>query len=192
MAEDKLTHPVNILMIGGSAGSLDVILRLLPELHTDIHFPIVIVLHRRNVAEVSLAELLAHKTKLPVREVEEKDLLKAGTIYIAPPDYHLLIEKDHSFSLDYSERVHHSRPSIDVSFIAASDAYGAGVAGMLLSGANADGAAGLRIIKEAGGLAIIQDPDTAEVAYMPRQAMAQLQPDHILPPQHMAGFINAL
>lgn len=181
-----------MLVIGGSAGSLEVILHVLPHLRPDIDFAIIIILHRRSVGEVTLSDLLVHKTSLPVKEVEEKEPLKRGTIYIAPPDYHLLIEKDKTLSLDYSERVHHSRPSIDVTFLSAADVYGPELAGLLLSGANSDGAEGLLAIKQSGGITAIQDPETAEVAYMPRQATVKMKPDHVLTPQAMIAFINGL
>ena len=132
-----------LIAIGGSAGALQVILDLLSPLSPSLPIPILIILHRAGPSESGLEELLTVKTRLQCREVEEKEPLLPGTVYICPPDYHVLIEKDHSFSLDYSERVNYSRPSIDVSFRSAADVYGEGLICLLLSGGNADGAEGL-------------------------------------------------
>lgn len=179
-----------ILMIGGSAGSLDALLQFVPQLKNGLELAIVIVLHRKGGQDSALVDLLATKTKLPVKEVEEKELVVPNHIYIAPADYHLLFEKDKSFALDASEKVNHSRPSIDVAFSAAADVFGKTVCGLLLSGANADGAEGLGIIKAAGGLTAIQDPDTAEVSYMPQAALDTGAIDKVLKTSEIAAFIN--
>jgi two-component system chemotaxis response regulator CheB len=167
-----------LLVIGGSAGSLDALLHLLPGLEEEMELAIVIVVHRRG--ESILTNLLSDRTSREVKEAEEKEIIKAGTIYIAPADYHLMIEKDKTFSLDFSEKVNYSRPAIDVTFETAADAYGAALVGLLLSGANADGSAGLKKIKAAGGYVMVQDPDEAKVAYMPRQALLSLEADAIV------------
>src|SRR5690606_15964808 len=117
-----------------------------------------------------LAELFSNKTSIPVKEIDEKEQIKRGMIYIAPPDYHTLIEKDKTFSLDFSEKVNYSRPGIDVTFQTAAEAYGQGAAAILLSGANADGTSGLDTIKAFGGITIVQSPQTAEVDFMPSYA----------------------
>ena len=135
--------PDKLLVIGGSAGSLQVILSLLAAMGEDFLMPVLIVLHRNSGFESSLEDLFSSRTRLPIREVEEKDQLRDGTIYLCPADYHVLLEKDHSFSLDYSERVHFSRPSIDVTFRSAADIFGPGLICLLLSGGNADGAEGM-------------------------------------------------
>src|ERR1700744_5669043 len=108
MKQDK------ILLIGGSAGSLQVILSVLSALGRGYPMPVVVILHRNNTFESSLEELLASRTELPIREIEEKEPIVPGTVYLCPADYHVLVEQDHSFSLDYSERINFSRPSIDV------------------------------------------------------------------------------
>ncbi len=180
------------LVIGGSAGSLDVLLRVLPDLSPDLSFPIIIVVHRKHGADSLLPELLSGKTKLLVKEVDEKEKIRAGVIYIAPSDYHLLIEKDHTFSLDYSEKINYSRPSIDVTFQAAAEIYQQNVVCMLLSGSNADGVNGLKTVKAFGGLAVIQDPKSAQVSYMPAQAAENVKIDYTLSIKDTSEFINLL
>ena len=180
------------LIIGGSAGSLDVLLKVLPVLNPAIDFPILIVVHRKHGTDSLLPELLSGRTKLAVKEVEEKEQIVPGTIYIAPSDYHTLIERDHTFSLDYSEKVNYSRPAIDVTFQTAAEVYKDKLVCVLLSGSNADGVNGLKSVKLFGGKAVVQDPESAQVAYMPAQAVAQVKIDHVLAIEDMAEFINLL
>jgi two-component system chemotaxis response regulator CheB len=180
------------LVIGGSAGSLEVLLKLLPDLRADLSFPIIIVVHRKKGSDFLLADLLSSRTPLAVKEVEEKELIMPKTIYIAPSDYHLLIEKEQTFSLDYSEKVNFSRPSIDVTFQSAAEVYGEKLACLLLSGSNADGVYGLKAVKNYHGLALAQDPDSASVRYMPEQAILKVKIDSILAPENMANYINSL
>lgn len=181
-----------LLVIGGSSGSLEVILHFLPELKMTDLPAILIVLHRKAGDSGALTDLLSSKTRLLVKEAEEKEAISPNTIYIAPADYHLLIEKDHTFSLDYSEKVNYSRPSIDITFQSASEAYGSRLAALLLSGANADGAEGLRIIKDNSGIAAVQDPSSAHTAFMPQSALALVKPDFILDREAISSFINSL
>ncbi|RYY87054.1 MAG: chemotaxis protein CheB [Chitinophagaceae bacterium] len=187
MAQDG----IRLLLIGGSAGSLEVLLLALPLLRSSLSFPILIVIHRKS-SESILAELLAARTSLPVKEAEDKEPMQPGTIYIAPADYHTLVEANGTLSLDCSEKINWSRPSIDVTFETAADVYGKGLVGLLLSGANHDGVAGLARIQAAGGKVWVQDPDTAQIAYMPQGAVDQLRVDHLLTPEEMAGAINNL
>jgi len=191
MAEDSINE-YQLIVIGGSAGSLDVLLHVIPKLKANFHIPIVLVLHRMNSYDSTLAELIAAKTTLKVKEVEDKEPIKAGNIYIAPADYHLLVEKDGMFSLDFSEKVNFSRPSIDITFASAADAFGERTLGILLSGANADGVDGMQAIKNAGGLAVVQDPKTAEVSFMPAQAILNIEVDKILKIEEMPDFLNSL
>ncbi len=190
MAQDIISRSIDLVVIGGSAGSLDVILKILPKLLTGHHFAIILVMHRKNTYDFSLSELLATKTSWLVTEAEEKQMLQPDSIYLAPPDYHLLIENDHSLSLDVSEKVHYSRPSIDVTFESAADAFRDKVAAVLLSGANEDGVDGLRKVKANGGMTIVQDPESAAVAYMPQQAVNRVKVEHILAPEHIADLIR--
>ena len=180
------------LIIGGSAGSLDVLLKVLPLLDPAISFPIVIVIHRKHGTDSLLPDLLSGRTKLIVKEVNEKEVLIPGTIYIAPSDYHTLIEQNHSFSLDYSEKVNYSRPAIDVTFQTAAEVYREKLVCLLLSGSNTDGVNGLKSVKAWGGTAVIQDPATAQVAYMPEQAAIQVKIDYTLRTENIAEFINLL
>lgn len=191
MAEGSISNRYEVLIIGGSAGSLDVLIQLLPALRRDLDLAIVIVQHRKP-GESLLVELLNEKTSWPVKEVEEKESIEKNTIYVAPADYHLLFEKDKTFSLDLSEKLHYSRPAIDVSFETAADVYGAALVGLLLSGANADGAGGLKKIKMAGGLTIVQDPLEAAVSYMPEQALDLLEPDYVANVREIVEIVNRL
>ncbi len=179
-----------VVLIGGSAGGLQAILTLLPGLSSRLNAAVIIVLHRQSSTDSVLAELLAAKTKLPVHEAEEKEALLPGVIYIAPGDYHLLVESDHTLSLDYSEKIHFSRPSIDVTFSSAAGVFGADTLAVLLSGANSDGVEGLAEVHDAGGVTMVQDPDTAIVDFMPRHALHTVQVDHVLSADVMASFIN--
>lgn len=185
-------QPCELLVIGGSAGSIDALVKILPGIKKQILFSIVIVLHRKKSTDSGLADLFSLRTTIPVKEIEDKDSLKAGAIFLAPADYHLLFEKDKSVSLDYSEKVNYSRPSIDVAFESAANVYGQALACLLLSGANADGSAGLNIVKQKGGLIAVQDPDTAESPYMPQQAINSVNVKNVLSPEEIVEFINSL
>lgn len=180
------------LIIGGSAGSLDVLLKMLPDIEADLTFPVIIVIHRKPGKDSMLTSLLANKTKLPVKELEEKEEIKAATIYITPPDYHLLIENNRTFSLDASEKVNFSRPSIDVTFESAAEVFNENLVCLLLSGSNNDGTYGLQKVKENGGIAIIQDPASAVVPYMPEHAAENVTIDKILGVEDIAAYINQL
>jgi len=180
------------LIIGGSAGSLDVLLKVLPLIDPAITFPIVIVIHRKHGTDSLLPDLLSGRTKLAVKEIDEKEEMQAGTVYIAPSDYHTLIEQDHTFSLDYSEKINYSRPAIDATFQTAAEVFKEKLFCLLLSGSNADGVNGLKSVKAWGGKALVQDPESAQVSYMPAQAAAQVKIDYILPIEDMADFINLL
>lgn len=182
----------DLVVIGGSAGSLDVILHTLPLLDSSLQVPIVIVIHRNRSNENRLIQLLSTRTQLRVKEAEEKEAIAKGTIYIAPPDYHLLVEKNRSFSLDVSERVFHSRPSIGVTFESAAYVYGGSLLCVLLSGANADGAESLKMVKEYGGLTIVQSPESSEQPYMPQQAINLFDVDLILDKEEIADVLNEL
>lgn len=180
------------VIIGGSAGSLEVLLKVLPILKHDLSFPIIIVVHRKQGMDSLLTDLLANKTKLKVKEADEKEPIENGTIYIAPSNYHLLVEKDFTFSLDYSEKVNFSRPAIDVTFQSAALAYEKGLVGLLLSGSNADGVNGLITINKYNGTSLVQDPSSAQVSYMPDQAILKANVSAILKIEEMANYINSL
>ncbi|MGN6617018.1 MAG: chemotaxis protein CheB [Ilyomonas sp.] len=192
MEENTLTQVNKLLIAGGSSGSMEVILEFLPLLKRNLSIAIVIVLHRKNFSDSALIELFSSKTFLPVKEAEDKEIIKQSVIYVASADYHLLIEKNKTFSLDYSEKINYSRPSIDVSFESAADTFKENVVGLLLSGANADGADGLAAIKQCNGITAVQDPATASVPFMPKYAMERIKIDYILKPSQMADFINEI
>jgi two-component system, chemotaxis family, protein-glutamate methylesterase/glutaminase len=185
-----VSNPCELMVIGGSAGSLDVILHTLPAIKLNLPFAILIVIHRKGSLNSALTDLLANKTKIPVTEVEEKEPVLPSRIYLAPADYHLLIESDKTFSFDSSEKVNYSRPSIDMSFESAAEIYKNRLVGLLLSGANTDGTDGLLAIKKFGGTTAIQDPAEAKVPLMPETALKTVKIDRILKNNEIAGFIN--
>ncbi|MDF2455888.1 MAG: chemotaxis protein CheB [Cytophagaceae bacterium] len=189
--EEKLDmSSTEIIVIGGSSGSLDVVLKIISSVKKDIAVALVIVLHRKTTTDSALSELLAIRSVAPVKEVEDKDPVLAGNIYLAPSDYHLLFEKKHIFSLDDSEKINYSRPSIDVTFESAAEAYGATVSAILLSGSNADGTEGLLAIHAQGGVTIVQDPETAGFPYMPQQAILNAPVDYQMNVSEMIEYIN--
>ncbi|HYG14638.1 MAG TPA: chemotaxis protein CheB, partial [Bacteroidia bacterium] len=163
------------MLIGGSAGSIEALLTILPALKPGLKFPIVIILHRKYAPDSNLADLFTMKSSLPVSEVEEKESIKPGRIYIAPADYHLLFEKDGTFSLDFSEKVNFSRPSIDVSFESAAEIFDRQLVCILLSGANYDGVEGMKTALKYGATLVAQKPESAAVPVMPLQAIKALK-----------------
>lgn len=190
MEEDKVIAPTKVVIIAGSAGSLEVLMQVLPRLKPITTFSLVIVLHRKSSEDNTLEELISIKTIIPVKEVEDKTELLPGFIYVAPSDYHLLFETNGELSLDTSEKVNYSRPSIDVSFESAAEVYGPSLTGILLSGANADGTHGLKVINEKGGTVVIQQPDTADMPFMPRHALENVAADRVLNIEEILEFIN--
>lgn len=190
MEENTIKNDCKILIIGGSAGSLEVLLNIIPQLEDIKPFALMLVLHRKSSEDNTLEELISFKTAIPVKEVEDKTVITPGSIYIAPADYHLLFEKDCTISLDVSEKINYSRPSIDVAFESAAEVYGNTVTAILLSGANADGSAGLKAIKQAGGTVLVQKPSTAEMPFMPQSAINSMEPDAVLDTAGLLHFIK--
>ncbi len=189
MAAKKQTE---ILLIGGSAGSISVLLKMLPDLRRDLSFPVVIVLHRKAGNESGLELLLNTHSNLPIMEAYDKINIRPGTVYLAPADYHLLFEDKEQIGLDFSEKVNYSRPSIDVAFQSAARVFKANTAALLLSGANNDGLKGMECVAQYGGMLLLQDPATAEVAFMPKQVLFRMNVQQILQPENMARFMNQL
>jgi two-component system, chemotaxis family, protein-glutamate methylesterase/glutaminase len=187
-----LNTGIRLIILGGSAGSLQVILKLFTGMEAYYPIPVVVVLHRSQTADLALEELIGYKTSLRVKELEEKEKPEPGCLYLCPPDYHLLIEEDWSFTLDYSEKVNFCRPSIDVTFQSAADVFGESLVCILLSGANADGAEGLAYVKQKKGITIVQHPDEAEVSYMPEQALLRKKADYVLTTAEIRNFIENL
>lgn len=159
------------MLVGGSAGSFMHILKLVSELPADFPIPVLIALHRGKQYKSVLKELLQQNTEVEVKEADDKDILAPGKVFIAPADYHLLIEMDNSLSLDVSEPVWYCRPSIDVLFESAVDVFGDAVLSFLFSGANADGANGSLGVHLADGCAMVQNPVDAEFPAMPEAAV---------------------
>lgn len=178
-----------LVVIGTSAGGLTALEQLLTALPASFPLPMLVVQHRSRESDL-LCEVLAARSPLPVREVTDKDPIEPGTVYLAPPDYHVLVDEG-AFSLSADEPVRFARPSIDVSFLSAADAFGAALVGVVLTGANEDGAAGLRRIHQEGGLALVQDPATAEVARMPAAALAAVPTAGRLSLAQLAGALAA-
>jgi two-component system chemotaxis response regulator CheB len=192
MAQNVIKNAIELLVIGGSAGSLEIILKALVELQANIPFAIIIVLHRKPNSDSTLIDLLSSKTVLPVIEANEKEQILPGHIYVAPADYHLLIESDRTLSLDYSEKINYSRPCIDITFQTAAETYRNALACLLLSGASADGVEGLELVKAMDGITAVQNPDTAEVSYMPQKALDKIKVDFIVENEQVSNFINIL
>jgi two-component system chemotaxis response regulator CheB len=181
-----------LICVGASWGGLDAVGRLLADLRAGIDQPVVVAQHRHvSSTPGGLADLLRLRIKRPVVDAEDKMTIERGKVYIAPPDYHLLVENG-SFALSVDERVQFARPSIDVLFESASYAYGPGVIGIILTGANEDGAAGLATIKQRGGVAIVQDPAGAARSTMPEAAIAATLADAVLPLEEIGAFLYGL
>jgi two-component system, chemotaxis family, protein-glutamate methylesterase/glutaminase len=177
------------VVIGASAGGMKAIRKLLEELPETFMLPVIIVEHLSPRSENYWIKVLKKECKIAVKEADEKEKIKKSTVYVAPPGYHLLVEKDFTFTLTSDERVNYSRPSIDVLFETASDAYKNTLVGIILTGANADGAEGLKKIKKAGGLTIVQSPETAEVDAMPLAAIKRAKPDYVLDIKEIADLL---
>jgi two-component system, chemotaxis family, protein-glutamate methylesterase/glutaminase len=178
------------VVIGASAGALEALSSLLPTLPSDYRLPILIVVHLPADKTSLLAELLRARCAIRVREAEDKEPIEPGVAYFAPPDYHLLVEQDRRLSLSDDEPVLFSRPSIDVLFESAADAYGGGLIGIVLTGANSDGAKGLRAVVEAGGAAVVQSPESAYAAAMPQAAIALCPDARVLPVNAIAAYLR--
>ena len=168
------------VVIGVSAGGLAALEAVLSELGDSFSLPVLIVQHISPDSESYLPYHFASRCSLTVKEADDKEEIAPRTVYFAPPDYHMMVELDRTISLSVESRVNFSRPSVDVLFETASETYGTGLIGVILTGANNDGAAGLVKIKQLGGLAIVQSPETAQADAMPRAALDATRADHIL------------
>ena len=178
-----------MICVGASWGGLEAVGRLLSDIPDEIEVPIVVAQHRHYTSTAAtLVDLLQLRIRRPVQDVEDKMPIERCNVYIAPPDYHVLVERG-SFALSIDERVQFARPSIDVLFESAAYAYGRGVIGIILTGANEDGAAGLALIKGRGGVAVIQDPRGAAKRTMPDAAIAATAADAILPLEEIGKFV---
>ena len=182
----------DLVAVGASWGGLRALERLLGGLPPDFPAAIVIAQHRMAGADAALLpRLLGRRSPLAVREIEDKEPIAAGTVYVGPADYHVLVERG-GFSLSLEGRVTHSRPSVDVLLESAADAYRERVIGVILTGANADGASGLARVRARGGVALVQDPRTAEKPAMPEAAIATGAPHRVLSVEGIAALVAAL
>ncbi|MEX2283005.1 MAG: chemotaxis protein CheB [Gemmatimonadota bacterium] len=180
----------SLIVVGVSAGGLNALGTLLGGLAADFPIPIAVVQHRSRDSDALTLVLQSH-TPLRVLEIEDKMTFEPGNVYVAPPDYHTLIDDDH-FALSVDAPVTYSRPSIDVLFESAADVLGTRLAGIVLTGANQDGARGLRKVVQRGGYAIVQDPSTAEVAVMPRAALELVPNAQVVPLAGLGAYLNTL
>ncbi|ARP83359.1 chemotaxis protein CheB [Bordetella genomosp. 8] len=183
---------ITLVAIGASAGGVDAIGTVLEALPADFPAAIAIVLHLPPDRHSLLAELFAARCVLPVKEVEDKEFIVPGMVYIAAPDYHMLVEPDRSFALSQDEAVNFSRPSIDLLMESAAIAYRERLLGIVLTGASQDGAAGLQRVRALGGQAWVQDPDNADSPAMPASAIAQAGADRIMDKATLALALAAL
>ena len=172
---------IEAVVIGASAGGVGALLHLLPGLPAGYGRPVVALLHLPENRHSQLADVFQQRMSLPVREAADKEPVSSGTLYFAGSGYHLSVEQDRTFSLSCEAPWHFARPSIDFLMESAADAYGPRLLGILLTGANNDGAAGMAAIGAAGGLTVVQDPQDAEVATMPKEAIRLRAPDLVLP-----------
>ncbi|WP_149114539.1 chemotaxis protein CheB [Limnoglobus roseus] len=184
--------PAGAVVIGASAGAFDALSAILPRLPHKFPWPVLVVVHIPPDKKSLMAELFAARCQVAVKEAEDKEPLCGGTVYFAPPDYHLLVEPDGRASLSSEEPVHFSRPSIDVLFESAADAFGPALVGVVLTGANADGAHGLRAVHDGGGTTFVQRPDTAQATMMPQEALAACPAARAMTLQEIAAYLNTV
>ncbi len=174
------TRDIDAVAIGASAGGVEVLSTLLSVLPANCRASFFIVMHIPRERPSLLAELFASRCALPVREAEDKEPVQPGTVYFAPPDYHLLLDRGPAFALSSDEPVHFSRPSIDVLFDSAADIYGERLLGLILTGANQDGAEGLAAVGRAKGRTVVQEPKSAAVSFLPEAALQEGPVDFVL------------
>jgi two-component system, chemotaxis family, protein-glutamate methylesterase/glutaminase len=179
------------IAVGASLGGLNALTTVLGGLPKDFPLPIAVVQHRSNEDSASLASLLGTRTQLPVVEVDDKETIREGHVYICPSNYHLAVEGNH-FALSADAPVLCARPSIDVLFESAAESFRDSVIGILLTGMSKDGTAGLKRIKEVGGYTVVQDPFAAEGQVMPQAAIDSVAVDKILPLEDIACFLTTL
>lgn len=180
------------VVIGASAGGMEACKEIFRNLTDGFRLPVILVQHIHPRSDAYFVQYLDKLSRLRVKEAEEKEPVEKGIIYVAPPDYHLMIEDDRTFSLSVDQKVNYSRPSIDILFESAAEVYGDQLIGIILTGANHDGTNGMKKIKSNGGLLIAQDPESAEVAIMPLSVIKQVPVDHILPVNEIAPFLEKL
>ena len=179
-----------LVVIGGSAGSFNIVNSLLSALPSDFPPGLVICIHRLRNVRSGFADTLSVNCKLKVKEAYDKEKIEASTVYIAPSNYHLMVEEDNSFCLSVEKPVNHSRPSIDITMETAGMVYRENSIGILLSGANADGSNGMKVIHENKGLTIVQDPSDCEIKVMPEFCLNLFNPDYILNSNDIIQYLS--
>lgn len=180
------------IIIGGSAGSFKITSRINASLPADYPLPVIICMHRLRNVKTGIITALSNNTRIHICEPFDKDPIEAGKVYIAPANYHLLIEQGSYFSLSTVKPVNHSRPSIDVAMRSAAGVYRKRLVGILVSGANSDGAEGMMAIHKAGGTTLVQEPSEAEIPTMPEAAIDSFKPDYIYNADKIIKFIEKL
>ena len=193
-SDDQAETPAiayEIIVVGTSWGGLAALRTVIDALPTEFDIPVAVVQHRHRDSDAMLAQFLQQHTRLRVCEIEDKQVIEPGRIFIAPANYHTLVEEGH-FSLSTEAPVRYSRPSIDVAMTSAADSYAHRAVGVVLTGANADGAEGLRRIADSGGMTVVQEPATAEVDTMPLAALRWVPTARVFALDRIAAFLGAL
>jgi len=191
-ARGPLHAHADAIVIGTSAGGVEALSVLLPSLPEGLRAAVLVVLHLPRERPSLLVDIFTPKCRLPVREAEDKEPIEPGVVYFAPPDYHLLVDNGPRVALSADEPVNFSRPSIDVLFESAADIYGARLIGIILTGASHDGALGLEAVRCAGGVTIVQEPESAQAPTMAESALKRGPVDHVLSLEQIAGWLRAL
>lgn len=192
MSQFNLSNIYKAVVIGGSAGSFQGVTKILSQLPPDFDLPIIMCLHRLKHVRNGFVEALCIKSIRPVSEPIDKESIKKGGIYLAPANYHLSVELGNSFSLSTEEMINNSRPAIDVTLETAAYVYRQKLVGILLSGANRDGAMGMKKIKDRGGLTIVQEPSECMIDTMPGAALQLTQIDYVLKVDEIVKFLSEL
>jgi two-component system chemotaxis response regulator CheB len=192
VSEQPALSRIEGVVIGASAGGVEALGALLPALPPRARAAIFVVIHQRRERPSLLAELFASRCRLPIIEAEDKQAVEPGTVYFAPPDYHLLLEDGPFVALSVDQLVNFSRPSIDVLFESASDVYGERLMAIVLTGGNSDGARGLVAVHRAGGLTVVQDPESAQAPMMPASAVDTGAADLVLPLERIAELLGRM
>lgn len=192
MIAPALPADIDAVVLGASAGGVHALSVVLPAVPAAVTASIMIVVHVPRDRPSFLKDVFMRKCALEVREAEDKEPIAPGTVYFAPTNYHLLVEQGPELALSMDDLVHHSRPSIDVLFESAAEVYGPRLLGIILTGANEDGAAGLRAVQAAGGVTVVQSPQTAHSPPMVLAALREIRPDHVLSLEQIAELLGTL
>lgn len=192
IAAEHLRGRIEAIVIGASAGGIEALGMILPVLPAKFRPSVLIVLHLPRERPSLLVEIYEKRCALPCREADDKEPIEPGTIYFAPPDYHMMVERNRQIALSTEEPVHYSRPSVDVLFQSAADAYGPRLLGVILTGANQDGAEGLHAIHRAGGVTVVQLPDSARAPLMVVSALQRNPADFVLSLPEIAQLLAGL